>query len=97
MSSRSSLFADYTLAALTVFFVTLGCARDRLRRRLHEAHATGARSACRAAGSSSLLVAITVVVGVVAHHEDFSTEVYVPVVDVDVAALATAGTCSSSS
>lgn len=68
----------YTTPALTVFFITLGCAGigfiDDFIKLTHR----------RSLGLSgrwklALIVAITIVVGVVAHHRGYSTTLYVPV------------------
>ena len=77
------IFSDYTVPALTVFFVTLGCAAIgfaddwmKLMRR-------------RSLGLSGrwkllLLAAITVFVAVVTERRDFKTDVYVPLADVHI-------------
>ena len=77
------VFSELSLPALTVFFVTLGCAAIgfaddwmKLMRR-------------RSLGLSGrwkllLLGAITVIVAVVAENRDLKTSVYVPLADVDI-------------
>ena len=76
-------FSERTLEALTVFFVTLGCAAigfmDDWLKLTHR----------RSLGLSGrwklvLLGLITVLVGLVAEEREFKTSVYVPLVDVDV-------------
>jgi phospho-N-acetylmuramoyl-pentapeptide-transferase len=77
------VFSDYTLEALTVLFVTLGCAAigfaDDWMKLRH-------RRSLGLAGRWKLLLlgGITAVVAVVAERQDFKTSVYIPLVDVDV-------------
>ena len=77
------IFSHRTLEALTVFFVTLGCAAigfvDDWTKLSHR----------RSLGLSGrwklvLLAVITAFVGVVVYHLDFSTSVFLPLLDVDV-------------
>jgi phospho-N-acetylmuramoyl-pentapeptide-transferase len=77
------IFSEYTLPALTVFFVTLGCAAigfadDWLK--------LMRRRSLGLAGRWKLvpLVGITVVVALVAERRDFKTSVYLPLADVDI-------------
>jgi phospho-N-acetylmuramoyl-pentapeptide-transferase len=77
------IFSEYTLPALTVFFVTLGCAAigfvDDWMSLMHR-RSLGLSGRWKLLG----LVVITVVVAVVAEHENFKTSVYIPLADVDV-------------
>jgi len=77
------LFSEHTVPALTVFFVTLGCAAigfvDDWMKLTHR----------RSLGLSGrwkmlLLVGITVLVGVVVTSRDFKTTVYLPLLELDV-------------
>ena len=77
------LFSEYTVPALTVFFVTLGCAAigfadDWLK--------LMRRRSLGLAGRWKLLplVGITVFVGLIAERRDFKTSVYLPLADVDI-------------
>jgi phospho-N-acetylmuramoyl-pentapeptide-transferase len=75
------VFSDRTLEALTVFFVTLACAAigfadDWIK--LTHRRSLGLRGRWKLL----FLALITVFVGVVCHELDFSTDVYVPLVDV---------------
>ena len=73
--------SHYRLQALTVLFVTLGCGAigflDDFIKLTH-------RRSLGLAGRWKLLllVGITIIVGIVAHHLHLSTRVYVPVIDV---------------
>jgi phospho-N-acetylmuramoyl-pentapeptide-transferase len=75
--------SHYRLQSLTVLFVTLACGAigflDDFIKLTH-------RRSLGLAGRWKLLLlaAVTVVVGVVAHHLKLSTDVYIPVVDVSV-------------
>jgi len=82
MSVPFLVFSHRTLEALTVFFVTLGCAAigfvDDWTKLTHR----------RSLGLSGrwkllLLLLITVFVGVVVHHLGFSTSVFLPLVNVN--------------
>ena len=77
------IFSEYTLPALTVFFVTLGCAAigfvDDWLSLMHR-RSLGLPGRWKLFG----LVVITVVVAVVAEHENFKTSIYIPLADVDV-------------
>jgi phospho-N-acetylmuramoyl-pentapeptide-transferase len=83
MSASFLALSRYSLPALTVFFVTLGCAAigfaDDFIKLTHR-RSLGLRGRWK----MLLLAAITVVVGLVAHHRDFSTDVYLPLVDSNV-------------
>jgi phospho-N-acetylmuramoyl-pentapeptide-transferase len=75
------VFSDRTLEALTVFFVTLACAAigfadDWIK--LTHRRSLGLRGRWKLL----FLALITVFVGVVCHQLDFSTDVYIPLVDV---------------
>ena len=82
MSVPFLIFSHRTLEALTVFFVTLGCAAigfvDDWTKLSHR----------RSLGLSgrwklALLLVITAFVGVVVYHLDFQTNVFLPLLDVD--------------
>ena len=72
--------SSYTTRALTVFFVTLGCAGigflDDLSK-LRNRRSLGLPGRWKLL----LLAAITAVVGYVTNHQSFSTKVYIPIVD----------------
>jgi phospho-N-acetylmuramoyl-pentapeptide-transferase len=73
----------YTLAALTVLFVTVSCAAigfldDFIKLRHRRSLGLAGR------WKLVLLAAITVVVGFAVHQLDIGTSIYVPVIDVDV-------------
>jgi len=77
------IFSEYTVPALTVFFVTLGCgaigfADDWLK--LMRRRSLGLSGRWKLV----LLVGITVVVAFVAERRDFKTSVYLPLADVDI-------------
>ena len=77
------IFSEYTLPALTVFFVTLGCAAigfadDWLK--LMRRRSLGLAGRWKLV----LLVGVTVVVALVAERRDFKTSVYLPLADVDI-------------
>jgi phospho-N-acetylmuramoyl-pentapeptide-transferase len=75
------IFSDRTLKALTVFFVTLACAAigfaDDWTKLTHR-RSLGLRGRWKLL----LLVLVTLFVGVVAHDQGLTTDVYVPLVDV---------------
>ena len=82
MSVPFLVFSYRTLEALTVFFVSLGCAAigfvDDWMKLTHR----------RSLGLSGrwklvLLALITVFVGLVVHHEHFATSIYLPLIGVD--------------
>ena len=84
----------YTTDALTVFFVTVGCAGvgfvdDFIKL------ATGARSGCRGRWKLVLLAGITLASGSLRDHELSTTSVYIPGSTGD-STCAGPGTCSSS-
>ncbi len=75
------IFSDRSLEALTVFFVTLACAAigfadDWIK--LTHRRSLGLKGRWKLC----LLALITVFVGVVCHQLDFSTDVYLPLLDV---------------
>jgi len=77
------IFSEYTVPALTVFFVTLGCAAigfadDWLK--LMRRRSLGLSGRWKLA----LLFGITVVVALVAERRDFKTSLYLPLADVDI-------------
>ena len=77
------IFSEYTLPALTVFFVALGCAAigfadDWLK--LMRRRSLGLAGRWKLV----LLVGVTVVVALVAERRDFKTSVYLPLADVDI-------------
>ena len=77
------IFSDRTLEALTVFFVTLACAAIGFAddwMKLTRRRSLGLRGRWKLA----LLAVITVFVGIVAHDQGLSTDVYIPLVDVHV-------------
>jgi phospho-N-acetylmuramoyl-pentapeptide-transferase len=77
------IFSDRSLDALTVFFVTLACAAIGFAddwMKLTQRRSLGLRGRWKLA----LLLLITVFVGVVAHDQGLSTDVYIPLVDVQV-------------
>jgi phospho-N-acetylmuramoyl-pentapeptide-transferase len=77
------IFSEYTVEALTVLFVTLGCAAvgftdDWMKLRHRRSLGLSGR------WKLGLLAGITAVVGIVAERQDFKTSVYVPLADVDI-------------
>lgn len=77
------IFSRYSLEALTVFFVTLACAAigfadDWLK--LTRKRSLGLKGRWKMA----LLAVITLFVAIVVHERGFSTDVYIPLVDVHV-------------
>ena len=83
MSVPFLIFSQRTIEALTVFFVTLACAAigfvDDWRKLTHR-RSLGSP----AAGRSLFLVLITVFVGVVAERQGLGTDIYLPLIDVNV-------------
>jgi phospho-N-acetylmuramoyl-pentapeptide-transferase len=77
------IFSEYSVEALTVFFVTLGCAAigflDDWMKLMHR-RSLGLPGRWKLLG----LAVITAVVALVAERQDFKTSVYVPLADVDV-------------
>ncbi len=77
------VFSDRSLEALTVFFVTLACAAIGFAddwMKLTRRRSLGLRGRWKLV----LLALITVFVGLVAHDQGYGTDVYIPLVDVDV-------------
>jgi phospho-N-acetylmuramoyl-pentapeptide-transferase len=82
MSIPFLAFSDRTLEALTAFFVTLGCAAIGF---IDDWTKVSRRRSLGLAGRWKLiwLAGITVVVALVVSDEGFSTDVYIPLLDVD--------------
>jgi phospho-N-acetylmuramoyl-pentapeptide-transferase len=82
MSIPFLLFSNRTLEALTAFFVTLGCAAIGF---VDDWTKVSRRRSLGLAGRWKLLwlAGITVVVALVVRDEGFSTDVYIPLLDVD--------------
>jgi phospho-N-acetylmuramoyl-pentapeptide-transferase len=82
MSIPFLVFSERTLEALTAFFVTLGCAAVGF---IDDWTKVSRRRSLGLAGRWKLLwlAGITVVVALVVRDEGFSTDVYIPLVDVD--------------
>ena len=77
------VFGEYTIEALTVLFVALGCAAvgfadDWMKLRHRRSLGLSGR------WKLGLLAAITAVVAVVTERQDFKTSVYVPLADIDI-------------
>src|SRR5918999_2062365 len=82
MSLPFLLFSKHTLPALTAFFVALGCAAVGF---VDDWTKASRRRSLGLAGRWKLLwlAGITVVVALVVRDEGFSTDVYIPLIDVD--------------
>ncbi|MEX2102940.1 MAG: phospho-N-acetylmuramoyl-pentapeptide-transferase [Gaiellaceae bacterium] len=82
MSIPFLLFSNRTLEALTAFFVTLGCAAVGF---IDDWTKVSRRRSLGLAGRWKLLwlAGITVVVALLVRDEGFSTDVYIPLLDVD--------------
>ena len=83
MSIPFLAFSKHTLPALTAFFVTLGCAAIGF---VDDWTKIARRRSLGLAGRWKMLwlVGITVIVGLVASDRGFSTDVYVPLIGVNV-------------
>ena len=82
MSLPFLIFSRHTLPALTAFFVALGCAAVGF---VDDWTKIARRRSLGLAGRWKLLwlVGITVIVGFVVHDRGFETDIYLPIINVD--------------